>query len=108
MLARWEFWVTTGVALLAAVIAGYTMMLFAQNQGTRAELAQRSLYVQRTMQLEVLYRDVAKALADLSLRNQDKALSDLLATQGITINVPAVTAPPSTPPAPVANPGTRP
>jgi len=91
VLARWQFWVTTLVAILVGLLAGYTMMLFSQNRITQAELAQRSQYVQQSVQLEGLYRDIVKALADLSVRNQDKALADLLTAQGITVNANAAT-----------------
>jgi hypothetical protein len=86
VLARWQFWVTTLVAILVALLAGYTMMLFSQNRVTQAELSQRAQYVQQSVQLEALYRDIVKALADLSVRNQDKALADLLTSQGITVS----------------------
>jgi len=94
VLARWQFWVTTLVAVLVALLAGYTMMLFSQNRVTQAELAQRAQYVQQSVQLEGLYRDIVKALADLSVRNQDKSLADLLSAQGITVsaNAPASSA----------------
>lgn len=95
MLARWQFWVTTVVALLVALTAGYTMMLFSQNRNGQADLARRAQYVQQSIQLEGLYREMVKALADLSVRNQDKALTDLLGSQGITVNAnadPAATA----------------
>lgn len=88
MLARWQFWVATIVAIVVAVLAGYDMMLFNQNRSTQAELARRTQYVQQSLQLEGLYREMVKALADLSVRNQDKALIDLLASQGITLNAP--------------------
>ena len=103
MLARWQLWVTTIVALIVAALAGYTMMLFGENRATQAELATRANYVQQSVQLEPLYRDVVKALADLSIRNQDKSLVDLLSSQGITIN-----APPSAAPAADAKKGAKP
>ncbi len=93
MLARWQFWVTTLVALVVAMLAGYDMMMFGQNRATQADLARRSQYVQQSLQVEPLYRELVRALADLSVRNQDKALSDLLAGQGITVNAPASPAP---------------
>jgi uncharacterized membrane-anchored protein YhcB (DUF1043 family) len=105
LLARWQFWVTTIVALIVALTAGYTMMLFGQNRASQAELGLRTQLVQKAVQLEPLYRDIVKALADLSIRNQDKALSDLLASQGITVNAPA-TPPNATPPD--AKKGTKP
>ena len=95
MLARWQFWVTTVVALIVALAAGYDMVLFGQNRATQADIAQRNQYVQQSLQLEGLYRELVRALADLSVRNQDKALGDLLNTQGITINAPAPAAPPA-------------
>ncbi len=108
MLARWQFWVTTVVALLVALMAGYTMMLFGQNRGTQAELSQRARYVQESVQLEGLYRDIVKALADLSVRNQDKALSDLLGAQGITVNANAAQPAPANGTTPDARKGGKP
>ncbi len=105
MLARWQFWITTVVALIAAIAAGYDMVLFGQNRATQADLAQRSQYVQQSLQLEGLYREIVRALADLSVRNQDKALGELLSAQGITVN----TAPPATAaPTPDAKKGGKP
>ncbi len=92
MLARWQLWLTTIVALVVAALVGYTMMLFGENRATQAELATRAAFVQQSVQLEPLYRDIVKALADLSIRNQDKALADLLASQGITVSATAPTA----------------
>jgi hypothetical protein len=105
VLARWQFWITTVVALIAAIAAGYDMVLFGQNRATQADLAQRSQYVQQSLQLEGLYREIVRALADLSVRNQDKALGELLSAQGITVN----TAPPATAaPTPDAKKGGKP
>ncbi len=108
MLARWQFWVTTVVALLVALAAGYNMMLFSQNRVAQAELARRAQYVQQSVQLEGLYRELVKALADLSVRNQDKALTDLLAAQGITLNGPAPAAPGAATPSTDAKKGAKP
>ncbi len=86
MLARWQFWVATVVALLVALVAGYSMLLFSQNRSMQAELARRGQFLQQTAQLEVVYREMIKGLADLSVRNQDKSLTDLLGSQGITVS----------------------
>ena len=98
MLQRWQWWVTVVIALLTALMAGYTMMLFGQNRAAQGEFARRAQFVQQSIQLEVLYRDIVKALADLSVRNQDKALTDLLASQGITVNGSGATSPTAPPP----------
>lgn len=86
MLKAWEFWTLTLVALAAAALAAADMMMFTQNRAIQAEAAGRAQYVQQSVQLEGLYREIVKALADLSVRNQDTALRDLLAAQGITVN----------------------
>ena len=88
MLTRWQLWATTVVALVVAVLVGYDIWTFGQNRAVQAELSQRTQYVQQSIQLEALYREIVKALADLSVRSQDKALSDLLASQGITVSAP--------------------
>lgn len=95
MLERWQFWVTTVVGVVVAVVAGYDMMLFGQNRNTQVELARRTQYIQQSAQLEILYHDLVKTLADLSARTQDNALSQLLASQGITFNTAATPAPAS-------------
>lgn len=100
MLVRWQFWTATVIALLVALVAGYSMMLFGQNRAAQAEFAGRARHVQESVQLEGLYREMVKALADLSVRNQDKALEALLASQGITLAGPrGAPAPTATTPA---------
>jgi uncharacterized protein YpmS len=98
MLKKWEFWSLTLLALLTAIFVLTNMVLFTNNRATQTEVASRQEYVQQTVQLEGLYRDIVKALADLSVRNQDEDLKGLLAAQGISITVN-----PAPPPAPAAN-----
>jgi uncharacterized protein YpmS len=98
MLKKWEFWTLTLLALLTAIFVLTNMVLFTTNRAAQTEVAGRQEYVQQTVQLEGLYRDIVKALADLSVRNQDEDLKGLLAAQGISITVnpapaPAVNAP---------------
>lgn len=93
MLKRWEFWTLTLLALLAAIFVLTNMVLFTTNRAAQTEVAGRQEYVQQTVQLEGLYRDIVKALADLSVRNQDEDLKGLLAAQGISITVNPAPAP---------------
>lgn len=99
VLVRWQFWFATVVALAVAVLAGYDMMLFAQNRATQAELARRNLYVQQSAQLDTLYREMVRALAELAARDHDSALTALLTEQGIPVGsegvVPATRTAPS-------------
>ncbi len=94
MLKKWEFWALTLLALLTAIFVLTNMVLFTTNRAAQTEVAGRQEYVQQTVQLEGLYRDIVKALADLSVRNQDEDLKGLLAAQGISITVNPTPAPP--------------
>ena len=96
MLKTWQFWTLTAIALLAAIFAVTNMVLFTSNRTAQAEVAGRQDYIQKSIQFEGLYREMIKALADLSVRNQDQELRNLLATHGITVNLP----PPAAAPAP--------
>jgi type VI protein secretion system component VasK len=85
MLKPWEFWVVTVVAAMAAVLAGINIWLYNENRHAQVEINERAQFIQQSVQLEGLYRDIVKALADLSVRGQDSALRDLLSAQGITV-----------------------
>jgi hypothetical protein len=85
MLKPWQFWSLTVVAAVAAVLVPTNIVLYSQNHDTQVELTGRAQYIQQSVQLEPLYREIVKALADLSVNKQDTALTELLARQGITV-----------------------
>lgn len=93
MLKQWQFWSLTGVAAFVALLTVVNIVLYSLNRSTQTEIAGRAQYVQQSTQLQVLYQEIVKALADLSVRKQDRAVADLLARQGITVtvNAPAAT-----------------
>ena len=98
MLKQWEFWTLTTLALLAAILMVVNMLLLTTVRAGQAEVAARQEYIQQTVPLETLYRDIVKALADLSVRRQDEDLRSLLSSQGIsvTINGPSTLSAPPT------------
>ncbi len=97
MLKRSEFWVLTVLAVLTAAFVVTNMLLFHTNRTTQAEANARQQFIQQSIQLQGLYNEMIKALADLSVRNQDAELGNLLGAQGISISV--------TPNAPAGNVG---
>ena len=99
MLKKWEYWILTLPALAIAALVGVNIYLYGVIRTAQAEVTSRAQYIQQTGQLEPLYREVVKALADLSIRNGDQELRAMLASQGITL-------PPN--PAPPAAPGPAP
>ena len=84
MLNTRQFWTLTVLAAAALVLVLTNMILFGQNRQAQAELNGRAQYIQQGLQVEPLYREIVKALADLSVRNNDSELREVLAKQGIT------------------------
>ncbi len=97
MLNKVEFWILTSIALIGGVLAGTNVMLFLANRAAQAEIAGRQQYIAQSVQLEGLYREMVKALADLAVKSQDGDVRALLAGQGITLS--ASPAAPATSPA---------
>jgi type VI protein secretion system component VasK len=86
MLTKTQFWILTTLAALGLFLVLANMVVFSQNRQAQAEISQRAQYIQQSAQLESLYRDMIKALADLSVRNQDDQLRDMLSRHGITVS----------------------
>jgi hypothetical protein len=86
MLSRWQFNVVVvlSVATFGLVIAN--MVLFSRNRAQQEEISDRQFYIQQTAQLEGLYQQLIRAVAEVSARNNDAALGAVLARQGITFS----------------------
>jgi type VI protein secretion system component VasK len=95
MLARWQFWVLTLLALLSVALIGANIWRFAGNRQLQAEVTQRAQYVQQTAPLEVLNREIVAALAQLAVRNKDDQIRALLTSLGLTVTETPAAAPPS-------------
>jgi len=99
MLTKGAFWTLVVLGLASLVLAGLNMTLFSQNRLAQADMQARAQYIQQSIQLEPLYREMVKALAEMSMRNNDAQLRDLLAKRGITLSAPPG-APAAQPPMP--------
>lgn len=91
------------LAVLSAATVAANMVLFTQNRGLQQKIAARQQFVQQTVQLEPLYQQIVKALAELASRNNDTQLADVLNSQGITFS----RIPPPTPAAPTVAPARK-
>jgi hypothetical protein len=87
MLSRTEFLILVMLGAVGLVLAVMNILMFTQNGHMQAEVSARAQYIQQAAQVEPLYREIVKALADLTIRNNDTELRDLLAKQGITVSV---------------------
>lgn len=86
VLKKWEFRFLTAVAALTLLLVIVNAVLFLGNRSTQIEVNSRQQYVQQSIQLEGLYREIVRALADLSIKNDDKQIRDMLASQGISVS----------------------
>lgn len=93
MLKKTEFWMLTATGALAIVLALANMMLFQANRKLQEEANSRAQYIQQSIALEGLYRDIVKALADRALATRDEQVRDLLAAEGISLDFNQAAAP---------------
>lgn len=101
MLKRSEFWVLSAIGAGCVLFAILNMTLYTGNQSLQVQVSQRAQYIQQSVQLQGLYRQIVGALAELSVRNKDPQLRAVLARQGINVTAgsqpPAAAATASTP-----------
>ena len=94
-MTRAQYWIVTSLAALCLAVMVLNVTLSTLNRGRQAEVAQRQQYVQQSVQLENLYREIVRALAELAARNNDDDVRAMLQRHGIsyTVNPAAATAP---------------
>lgn len=106
MLKPWQFILLTTLGVLSLLLAVTNAVFYTHNRAAQAEVNSRQQFVQQSVALEGLYRDMAKALAELAVKNNDAQLLQMLAAQGINVSV-NTTAPPAPPPAAPAAPAPK-
>ena len=90
-MTKGQYWVATLIAaacfaaMLASVTLGYN------NARARAEVNQRQQFVQQSVQLEGLYKEIIRVLAELGARNNDGDVKAMLQKNGITYTANAAT-----------------
>lgn len=87
MLGKQQFRLLCGLGCAALLLAGIDIGLVVTNRATQNEYNTRAQYIQQSLQLELVYQNLIRALAELSVRTNDAQLRGLLAAQGITFNV---------------------
>ena len=96
---RSQFSIATAIGVCClAVLAGNVVLTYG-NKAAQADIAVRQQYVQQSVQLEGLYREIVRALAELGARNNDGEVKTLLQRHGITYSVNAAAPTPAPLPA---------
>jgi hypothetical protein len=93
MLKPWQFNLLTALASLAVLLMAVNAVLITLNRESQLQLSQRQQFIQQTVPLESLYRDIVKALAEMAIKSSDHQVLNMLAAQGlsVTVNPPAAT-----------------
>ena len=101
MLLRWQFILLTALGAVALTLVLVNAGLFLVNREAQTALNQRQLYVQQSVALDALYREIVKALAELAVKGNDPQLIAVLSAQGLslTVDAPASAASAATAPA---------
>lgn len=90
-----RYWILTLIAAASFMAMLVNIAFGVANGNARTDVNQRQQFVQQSVQLEGLYKDIVRSLAELGARNNDGDVKALLQKHGITYNVnpPAATAP---------------
>ncbi len=84
---EWQFWTVTGCGGVLLIVVVVNIFLFLHNRSLQGEVNNRQLYINQSLQLEQLNREIVTSLANLAAKNNDEDLKQLLANNGITFSV---------------------
>lgn len=99
-MTRGAYWFAVLLGAVAIVLALVDAALFNGNRAAQADVNGRAQFIQQSVQLESLYNEMVRALAELSARNNDEQLKALLQSVGITFSVNGAPATPGSPAGP--------
>jgi hypothetical protein len=85
---RWQTWVTLGSILIVVLVVA-DIVLVEQNRALQAQINARGQFIQQSVQLEALSREMVNAIANLAVQRNDDALRTLLTQHGIMVSAPA-------------------
>ena len=90
---RWQHHLLSALGAAALLMVLVNALLITLNRDAQNALNQRQQFIQQTVPVEALYRDIVKSLAEVAVKDKDKPLLDMLAAQGLTITASGVPAP---------------
>lgn len=86
MLGKTQFVTLTTLAALSLCLMLANMILYGGNRTVQTQVRARAQYIQQSLQLQTFYNALLRNLAQLSIKNNDSQIRDLLASHGITFN----------------------
>ena len=83
------------LAVLTLPLVGVNMYLVYTNQTLQREVSERQQFIAQSVQIQQVTRDLASALANLAVKNNDEQIRQLLTSHGVTFSVTPPSAQPS-------------
>jgi hypothetical protein len=99
MLSKWQFNLLTVLGAAALLLVTANVVLSTLNRNAQIAFNQRQVFIQQTVPLENLYRDILKALAEMAVKSNDKQVFDMLSAQGLSVTMNSPIAASNEPPA---------
>ena len=75
------------LAILTLPLVGVNIYLVHINQTLQREVTDRQQFIAQSVQIQQLTRDLANALANLAVKNNDEQIRQLLTSHGVTFSV---------------------
>jgi hypothetical protein len=97
MLHRPQFWILTVAGAIAFGLVLANMFLYQANRELQGQANTRAQYIQQSVAMEQLYRQIAQELATRAVRTRDDQVRDLLAAEGFNVTFDAAPAAPAAP-----------
>ena len=86
MLKTFQYRLLCALGALALVLVCINTALFYSNRSIQTSVNARSQYLQQTTPIRDLYQAMAKALAELAVKNKDEQVRGMLSQEGFRIN----------------------
>lgn len=75
----------TPLAVLILLLVLVNVLLTVGNQSLRIQLAERQQFINQSIQMEGIYREIVTTLATVAIKTNDPQLKAVLASQGIDL-----------------------
>lgn len=87
MLNKMQYRLLLLLALAVIFLVLVNIVFFFNNQGLSETVNGRQQYLQQSDRLQGIYKPVINSLAELAVNKNDTQIRDLLASQGITLDI---------------------
>jgi len=81
-----EYWTLSAVSVACVMLVVINISLSQGNHDMSTQVAKRQAFINQTVQLDKVNKQLVNAIAQFAVRDNDSALEQVLTDHGITIN----------------------